>query len=455
MSEKLQSLDVAIPDKAGWPKKTLDELCSLISRGTAPVYVESSSVLAIGQRCVTTSRFAPEFARPHAERAIRNVLRPESGDVLLNSTGTGTIGRSVVFDHDGAFIVDGHVTVLRPKPEGADGRWLNALLRTSWGQRHLERFCYAGSTNQLELSRTPVTASMLPVPSLAEQHAIAQVLDTLDTAIHATEALIDKLKAVKQGLLHDLVIRGIDANGQLRPPQSEAPQLYKESPLGWIPREWEVDLLGDVAESLIDGPFGSNLKTAHYVENPGVRVVRLQNIQLEGYDDSDRAFISDKHATSLLRNRVAGGDVLIASLGDDNYPVGRACCYPTDLPDAVNKADCFRFRAGARCHNEFIMLFMNCALVRRQVRGYEQGVTMKRINLGNLRRIVVALPDLAEQERIIERMQAIQGQFEIAKLQHGKLQQKKSGLMDDLLTGRVRVTPLLEPAQEPAAPTGA
>jgi len=297
----------------------------------------------------------------------------------------------------------------------------------------------------------------IPVP-LAPQEAqpvIAQILDTLDTAIRETEALIDKLNAVKQGLLHDLLTRGIDVNGQLRPPQSAAPQLYKESPLGWIPREWEVDLLGDVAESLIDGPFGSNLKTAHYVENPGVRVVRLQNIQLEGYDDSDRAFISDKHATSLLRNRVAGGDVLIASLGDNNYPVGRACCYPTDLPDAVNKADCFRFRAGARCHNEFIMLFMNCALVRRQVRGYEQGVTMKRINLGNLRRIVVALPDLAEQERIIERMQAIRGQLEITKLQHGKLQQKKSGLMDDLLAGRVRVTPLLEPAQEPAAPMGA
>ena len=229
MSEKLQPLDVAIPDEAGWEKKTLDELCSLISRGTAPVYVESSSVLAIGQRCVTASQFAPEFTRPHAERAMRNVLRPESGDVLLNSTGTGTIGRSVVFDHDGAFIVDGHVTVLRPKPEVADGRWLNAVLRTSWGQRHLERFCYAGSTNQLELSRTPVKASMLPVPSLAEQHAIAQVLDTLDKAIRKTEALIDKLKAVKQGLLHDLLTRGIGANGQLRLPQSEAPQIGRAS----------------------------------------------------------------------------------------------------------------------------------------------------------------------------------------------------------------------------------
>src|SRR5690606_28997388 len=81
---------------------------------------------------------------------------------------------------------------------------------------------------------------------LAEQRAIAQILDTLDTAIRETEALIGKLKAVKQGLLHDLLTRGIDANGELRPPQSEAPQLYKESPLGWIPRGWEVVEVGEV-----------------------------------------------------------------------------------------------------------------------------------------------------------------------------------------------------------------
>ena len=83
----------------------------------------------------------------------------------------------------------------------------------------------------------------IPVP-LAPQEAqpvIAQILDTLDTAIRETEALIDKLKAVKQGLLNDLLTRGIDADGQLRPPQSEAPQLYKESPLGWIPRSGSAE----------------------------------------------------------------------------------------------------------------------------------------------------------------------------------------------------------------------
>jgi type I restriction enzyme S subunit len=281
---------------------------------------------------------------------------------------------------------------------------------------------------------------------LDEQQEIGEILDTLDTAIHKTEAIIAKFKSVKQGLLHDLLTRGIDANGELRPPQAEAPHLYKQSPLGWIPMEWAVTSIGDLSESLVDGPFGSNLKTAHYVENPGVRVVRLQNILAGEYDDSERAFVSDRHAASLARNRVTAGDVLIASLGDANYPVGRSCCYPADLPDAINKADCFRFRSGPLCRNDFVMFSMNGSAVRKQVRGYEQGVTMKRINLGNLRRVQIPLPLVPEQEMIAERLCMLQKQIDATALELQKRLSEKSGLMDDLLTGRVRVTPLLEGA---------
>ncbi len=175
----------------------------------------------------------------------------------------------------------------------------------------------------------------------------------------------------------------------------------------------------------------------------GARVVRLQNIQQSGYDDSDPAYISERHAASLERNRV-GGDVLIASLGDDNYPVGRASCYPFELPDAINKADCFRFRSSSRCHNSFVMWFINSSLAGKKVRGFEQSVTMKRINLGNLRRIVVGIPSLNEQLEIADRLTVLSDQDVLLIEQLTKLQSEKSALMNDLLTGRVRVTLLLE-----------
>ncbi|WP_280539784.1 restriction endonuclease subunit S [Chromohalobacter sp. 11-W] len=282
------------------------------------------------------------------------------------------------------------------------------------------------------------------VPHFSEQKTIAKILDILDTQIRQTEAIIAKLQQVKQGLLHDLLTRGIDASGQLRPPREQAPELYKDSPLGWIPKDWGTPTINDVVESLSDGPFGSNLKTEHYVELEGVRVVRLQNISVGKYDDTDRAFISFKHADSFFRNKVIPGDLLVASLGDQNHPVGRACLYPKRLPNAINKADCFRVRAKEKCHNAFLMLALNGETSRKQVRGYEQGVTLKRINTSNLRKVVIPLP-LKEEQLVIEcRYRSIENKLAYFEGEVLKLKKQKAGLMDDLLTGRVRVTELIE-----------
>lgn len=452
MSEKFQPLDVAIPDEAGWKKKTLDELCSLISRGTAPVYVESSSFLAIGQRCVTSSQFAPEFARPHAERAMRNVLRPESGDVLLNSTGAGTIGRSVVFDHDGAFIVDGHVTVLRPKPEGADGRWLNAVLRTSWGQRHLERFCYAGSTNQLELSRTPIKASMLPVPSLAEQHAIAQVLDTLDTTIRETETLIDKLKAVKQGLLHDMLTRGVDANGQLRPPQSEAPQLYKESPLGCIPREWEILPLGICADITSGVTLGRTLNSPVVIELPYLRVANVQ----DGFLDLQEIKTVSIMPSELNRFALKVGDVLMNEGGDFDK-LGRGAVWEGQIEPCLHQNHVFRVRCDdSKLLPAFLAAYSSSVRGKSYfVQASKQTTNLASINSTQLKAFGITCPSLTEQLAIAQRLSIFDKKMTVEQEALEKLRQQKIGLMDDLLTGRVRVTPLLESMQQAAAPTEA
>jgi type I restriction enzyme, S subunit len=310
---------------------------------------------------------------------------------------------------------------------------------------HGLKVCITGSA-QPQIIGSALKEVVLRLPPLEDQNLISNILGTLDTQICQTEAIIAKLQQVKQGLLHDLLTRGIDANGQLRPPRDQAPELYKESPLGWIPRDWEVTAVDDLAESLIDGPFGSNLKTEHYVENNGIRVARLQNIQVGAYDDRERAFISYIHAHSLQKNEVHGGDLLIASLGDQNHPVGRACLYPHNLPKAINKADCFRLRSNQLCTNEFLMHAFNGHAARRQVRGFEQGVTLKRINTRNLRKLKIGIPPRAEQAMICERYKSLEVQLKHLSDEREKLGKQKTGLMDDLLTGRVRVTPLLDTA---------
>ena len=73
----------------------------------------------------------------------------------------------------------------------------------------------------------------------------------MDDLIERTEALIAKYRAIKQGLMHDLLTRGVDASGRLRPPREEAPGLYRESAVGWVPREWEVVPIEQLESSIL------------------------------------------------------------------------------------------------------------------------------------------------------------------------------------------------------------
>jgi len=292
----------------------------------------------------------------------------------------------------------------------------------------------AGLTKSI-LERVPIQ-----MPRKEEQSSIAEILATLDGAIEQTEALIAKYQQIKAGLMHDLFTRGVTPDGRLGPPRSEAPHLYQWSDRGWIPTDWRNQHLETLAESLVDGPFGSNLKTEHYVGEPGVRVVRLQNVDSGEYNDADRAFISESHANYLIRNQVKAGDVLIAGLGEDNNVVGRSCCYPEGLPPAINKADCFRLRCRESVGlNRYVMYFLNTDGARAQIRRFEQGVTRRRINTTNLKKLMIGLPSIGEQERVVGLLDAAALQLARDVERRSKLQQMKQGLMQDLLTGRVRV----------------
>ncbi|WP_319531962.1 restriction endonuclease subunit S [uncultured Cohaesibacter sp.] len=433
-------IQLAVPNFQGWGYQGLEELCSYVGRGTAPQYVDRSDVKAIGQRCVSSRDFRAEFARPHSERAMERVLLAERGDVLLNSTGTGTIGRSVVFNEAGQYIIDGHVTLLRPKAGICSSTWLNSIWKSEWGQKHLERFCYAGSTNQVELSASSLRKTKLPAPPYKHQSKIAEILDTLDEAIRGTEAVVAKLKAMKQGLLNDLLTRGIDANGNFRPPRSEAPHLYKQTPLGWLPNEWGVRTVKDLALSSTIGPFGSDLVAADY-RDEGVPVIFVRDIKSDAFHWKSNVFLEERKARSLSAHRVTGGDVVATKMG---FPPCISAVYPSEMPDGVITADvvCIRVNQGLAIPN-WLSISMNSVRVQRQVDQITAGVTRPKVTLRDVRELNIALPQVDEQSCIIERVLAFDAKIERTTFACEKLRLQKTGLMDDLLTGRVSVKPLL------------
>ena len=170
--------------------------------------------------------------------------------------------------------------------------------------------------------------------------------------------------------------------------------------LGEVPEHWEVMPLRRVTTSKCDGPFGSGLKSSHYSDE-GVRVVRLQNIGQGEFKDRDAAYIDEDYYGTLGDHSVNGGDILIAGLGDDRHPTGRACVAPQAICPAMVKADCFRFRLdGDRCVSKFLALQLtSTANVASAV--LSRGATRQRVNLQSTSTRSVSFPSPAEQTAVV------------------------------------------------------
>lgn len=166
-------------------------------------------------------------------------------------------------------------------------------------------------------------------------------------------------------------------------------------------------VLGSLLSYASDGPFGSKLKTEHY-QDVGTRVVRLQNIEELSFNNADTAHISNSYFFKELSSyRVTPGDVLIAGLGDESVKVGRACLAPQDLGDAVNKADCFCLRTRSELDPSYLIYFLNSVYGLGQSKSFAQGTTRLRLNLGNIKKMLIPLPNRVRQAEVVELLSSI------------------------------------------------
>ena len=424
----MNATEMKISHPSQWPTKTINEACELVSRGTAPSYVEHSAVLVVGQRCVREVGFQSGEARFHDQRSVTRVLEVRKGDVLLNSTGTGTIGRSCIFNADGVYIVDGHVTLLRSTPGQLDGRWLNTLFQSPQGQIYLETQCYSGSTNQVELSRRNLLATSIPLPPLPEQCCIAEILDTIDEAIQKTEALISKLKAMKQGLLHDLLTRGLDKNGKLRDPQAH-PEQFKDSPLGRIPKEWGINPLEKLAE--VDrGKFTHRPRNDPRFYGGAYPFVQTGDIAEAEGDILKKYSQTLNNSGSVVSREFPENTIAITIAANiaDTAILGRPMYFPDSIVGAI-----------VRPPNNVRYIELCIRRAKRILNAHAPQSAQKNINLEDLRPLLIPTPTSEEQKRIGDMYDAHSNRVQSEEQYRDKLKLQKRGLMHDLLTGKVRV----------------
>jgi type I restriction enzyme S subunit len=288
------------------------------------------------------------------------------------------------------------------------------------------------------ITETKLGAFHVAVPPAGEQAAIVRFLDHADVRIRryvaAKQKLITLLEEEKQAIIHRAVTRGLDPNVRLKP--SGVPWL------GDVPEHWEIVALRRLTMARCDGPFGSGLKSGHYTDH-GVRVIRLQNIGHGEFRDADSVFIDPAYYATLGDHSVEAGDLLIAGLGDERHPAGRACVAPESIPPAMVKADCFRFRIRkSRLDPHFAALHLSATASGASL-ALSTGATRQRTNLQSTASRKIAIPSVAEQLDIIRYIERETGEIwdAIAVTEHeiSLLREYRTRLIADVVTGKLDV----------------
>lgn len=360
------------------------------------------------------------------------------GDFLMGMSGSlGNYAR--VGLQDLPALLNQRVGRLILKSANMDYGFVAYSLLTESFKNHVEREAAGAAQKNISSYQIERFKFFCPI-SLDEQRRIAEILLTLAETIEQTEALIAKMQQVKAGLMYDLFTRGVTPDGHLRPSREQAPELYKDSPLGWIPQEWDcltVDqLLANTACPMRSGPFGSALLKDELVED-GIPFLGIDNIFVERFLPSYRRFVSKWKFHELIRYSVYPRDVIITIMGT----VGRCCVVPNDITMALSSKHLWTMSFDT----ELVLPELVCWQLNhaRWVKGwfsrYSQGAVMEAIQSSTLRSLKLPVPPITEQNQIFDSYKSCSQRVKAEEEYLAKLNQQKYGLMHDLLTGQVRV----------------
>lgn len=187
----------------GAPVVPLSDICSSYGRGRTPKYVEESNVHVLNQACIYWDGIKLENVKYQDESKFKEINSLIKGDVLLNSTGTGTLGRTRVFDIEDeyTYMTDSHVTILRPYISKILPVVLQYYFYDDNNQMELYRLCVFGSTSQAELSKEALGRMKVPVIEMEKQKRFAGLVKQSDKSKFELKQAIESMDILIKSMI--------------------------------------------------------------------------------------------------------------------------------------------------------------------------------------------------------------------------------------------------------------
>ncbi len=223
--------------------------------------------------------------------------------------------------------------------------------------------------------------------------------------------------------------------------RKRVPDGYKKLYNGILPKDWHVKKICDIKDpndkySLTGGPFGSDLKSEHYTDD-GIRIIQLQNIGDGRFIDDYKIYTSHKKADELINCNIYPGEIIIAKMAE---PLARACIIPSIYNRYLMASDGIRLNVdNSKYNSKFVLECINSSYFRAEAIKRGTGTTRLRIGLNVLGNLKIPVPSLTEQKKIADIFSTWDKAIELKEKLIEEKKKHKKGLMQKLLTGKVRL----------------
>ena len=410
---------------------------------TPPIIAEGIELLEVNS--ITKHSVGPVYSK--VSKFVSNETfekwfraHPRKGDILIPTV--GTIGVAVLMKEERGTIAQ-NIVALQISNEHDSEYWYYYVCSEKFLEDVMRVLMVA---IQPSLKVPHMRNFLVPIPPLAQQQKIAKILSTVDNLIEKTQTLIDKYTAIKQGMMADLFTRGIDMTtgdtpnskgGKLRPSIEDAPELYKQTELGWVPKEWEVEYLGDIAAISSGITLGNEYSGSDAVE---VAYLRVANVQ-DGYLDLSEVKTVKIPPSNVSKYLLEIGDVLMNEGGDFDK-LGRGTIWGGEVENCCHQNHVFKVRAHRSTLLPEYLAYWSASSFGKSyfIINSKQSTNLASINSSQLKKFPVLVPSLDEQEKILGKLRTIDGNISNLELDIDKNKRIKKGLMQDLLTGKVQVS---------------
>ena len=381
-------------------------------------YIDDGEIIALRALNLKNGKLNLEDIKKIDKKVSESLTRSKLyiNDVLFSYV--GTVGEVALIEENDKFHLAPNVAKLTFN-ESIVPKFALQYLMSSNMRNEINR--YVTTTSQPALSMENIRKLKIIVPKKEEQEKISFILSTVDEQIDNVDALIEKNKELKKGLMQTLLIKGI---GHTK---------FKKTEIGEIPEEWELESMNKIVTST---QLGTNTLGK---ENEKIPMLKMGNLTIGGFDFNKLEYISEEELEMNKEYILSNGDFLFNTRNTLEL-VGKSAVWNSQIDKAIFNSNIMRIKYCSKINDFYMGYYFSSDIGWKQLKSISTGTTsVAAIYTKDLMKIKVIIPSIGEQEKIVSILLEVDKKIEEYENKKQKLEELKKGLMQQLLTGKIRV----------------